>query len=493
VGTTDASSDAATIRLLVLGRLELLVGGEPHPLPQGQPSGALLAWLALHPGVHERDEVAEQLWPGGLRKARRDSLKTALAKVRRALPAAVLDGSLTVTRNELGFAPDRVSTDLDDFGTLVRVDRHDEALSLIRGELLAGMQMEWVEEPRRRAHAAHADLLARLAALAAARGDEAEVAELARRQIDLDPLDETASLTLMQAYATSGRLRLAVEEAERLRRAHDRAGEHYEPSLPVRRAIAQLRDTAPLQPLSHALRGYRWDGHLCKPGAGDPHPDFGLLYARIAFGASALPAWIHVGCDAHDGWGARVPSDGAVLAVRSPVDPTLDPSDERVFAVEELLVDGEPLAAADRPGTAPGVDRTFAVPARADGSVRHVDLLVRSRVYLGADARVPVSAVLPEQVTDAEFRLTVAPDIRARRLSVGTSQIAPFGTAGHAQCGKLFGPAGGAKGAFARFVFPLRDGSGVQFEIEREPTAALEHAKARAPRTRPVGRTRRRA
>src|SRR5689334_8515216 len=110
--------------------MELSVDGEPHPLPEGQPGRALLAWLALNPGVHEREVIAEELWPGGLRKARRDSLKTALTKVRRALPEELFAACFTTTREDLGIAPGAVSTDLADLRRLMAEERLEEALTL---------------------------------------------------------------------------------------------------------------------------------------------------------------------------------------------------------------------------------------------------------------------------------------------------------------------------------------------------------------------------
>jgi DNA-binding SARP family transcriptional activator len=40
---------------------------------------ALLAWLALHPGMHPRSRVAGRLWPDVLGESARNSLRTALA------------------------------------------------------------------------------------------------------------------------------------------------------------------------------------------------------------------------------------------------------------------------------------------------------------------------------------------------------------------------------------------------------------------------------
>jgi DNA-binding SARP family transcriptional activator len=497
----SASTDTATVRLLVLGRLELEVEGKPHALPEGGPAKALLAWLALHPGIHHREHIAERLWPGGLRKAQRDSLKTALGKIRRTLPPSVCETSMTVTRHQLGLDPEHVRTDIDELATHMSEERLDDALALVRGELLAGIGMDWVDDLRGRQRAIHVELLTRLFEAATSAGDHVRAVELARRHAELEPLDEQASLTLMHALVAAGRPRLAIEETERLRRAHARAHLPYEPSPAVRTLLENMRDApAPRagspreEPV--ALLGFRWDGHLCRPPINDPHDDFAVLHTRIAFSAPALPETIRLGCVAADAtWIRHEAGTCPGFLLRAHVDAELDPADERVFAVDEVLLDGEPLERdAVEPleaGAGRGVSHVFIPPASAAG-LRTLDLLARTRVYVGSDRRVPVTAVLPHAVNEAEFRLTVDNDLRVRRISVGTSQVTAIGRPGAEVCGKLVGAGSSISGAIARFAFPLREGSAVHFAIERDAAPTATRVAERQPRTRPAGRAPRR-
>src|SRR5262245_48982915 len=125
------------LRIRVLGELTLELDGEPLPVPSGRRLPALLGWLALHPGLHARGTVAGRLWPDVLDESARTSLRTALAGLRRALG----DGHLVATRDRVGLAPG-VWTDVAAFDALLGEARLDEALALVRGDVLAGLDDE---------------------------------------------------------------------------------------------------------------------------------------------------------------------------------------------------------------------------------------------------------------------------------------------------------------------------------------------------------------
>ena len=50
------------VRVRLLGTPSVELDGEAVTLPPGRP-GALLGWLALHPGDHARRELAGRFWP----------------------------------------------------------------------------------------------------------------------------------------------------------------------------------------------------------------------------------------------------------------------------------------------------------------------------------------------------------------------------------------------------------------------------------------------
>jgi DNA-binding SARP family transcriptional activator len=176
------------LRLRVLGSLELELDGRSVRAPEGRPARALLAWLALHPGTQPRVAVAAALWPNVLDTSARASLRTALSAVRR----AVGDASLTTTRDRVGLADD-AWVDLREFDTFLAAGEPEAALSLARGELLPGLDDDWVVRARDRHHDHWS---AALAAVAASAVDPETTLELGRRRVELDPFDEAAHRSL---------------------------------------------------------------------------------------------------------------------------------------------------------------------------------------------------------------------------------------------------------------------------------------------------------
>src|SRR5919202_685004 len=81
------------LRVHVLGELEVDVDGAPLAPPAGRRARALLAYLALHPGLHPRATLASRFWPDVLDESARTSLRGALADVRRAVGDALERGA----------------------------------------------------------------------------------------------------------------------------------------------------------------------------------------------------------------------------------------------------------------------------------------------------------------------------------------------------------------------------------------------------------------
>ena len=241
------------LRLRVLGPLELEVQGRAVPAPAGRPARSLLAWLALHPGMHSRAAVAAALWPDVLDTSARASLRTALTAVRR----CVGDGSLTATRERVGLAED-VWVDAREFDALLDGGEPEAALELARGELLPDIDDDWVLRARDR----HRDRWSSaLAAVAAAAADPAAALSSARRRAELDPFDEAAHRALMSALAESGEPAAALAVYERLRvRLRRELG--LAPSTTTRDLAASLRSggaaVGEQQPLPARLRPERW-------------------------------------------------------------------------------------------------------------------------------------------------------------------------------------------------------------------------------------------
>ena len=198
------------LRVRVLGELELDLGGlalEPPPSRRGR---SLLGFMALDPGPHPRSVLAARFWPDVLDESARTSLRGALTAIRRSLgPAA--DPHLLATREAAGLAD--VWTDAAEFAALVAAGRDEEALALCRGDLLAGLDDDWLLAARDEHRDAQAAALARLAAAA----DDVEAAlRHTRARIALDPLSEEAHRDLMTRLAAAGDRAAALAAYNRL-------------------------------------------------------------------------------------------------------------------------------------------------------------------------------------------------------------------------------------------------------------------------------------
>src|SRR3954462_7808280 len=89
---------AAGRAVRLFGELALEEAGTRITAPARRPGRLLLAWLALHPGVHARGDVAAALWRDVRPDSARGSLRSALLAVRR----CVGERHLVATRSTLG-------------------------------------------------------------------------------------------------------------------------------------------------------------------------------------------------------------------------------------------------------------------------------------------------------------------------------------------------------------------------------------------------------
>ena len=109
-------------RIELLGPLRLLRGGEAHTRFGTQKAAALLAYFALYPGPHAREQIIDLFWPDMDLPEGRNNLSTALSGLRRLLePPGVRKGSvLATTHAQAGLDPAAVTTDVADFERRLR-------------------------------------------------------------------------------------------------------------------------------------------------------------------------------------------------------------------------------------------------------------------------------------------------------------------------------------------------------------------------------------
>jgi DNA-binding SARP family transcriptional activator len=202
------------LRIRLLGALELEADGRKIEPPSGRPARGLLSWLALHPGMYARSRVAGALWPDVLDATARASLRGALTALRAALgPAA---SAVVATRDQIGLAPE-VWVDTVELDELIACGRFAEAVELHRGDLLPGLDQDWVVEAREERRARLAETLARLADAEEERGDVEAAVRRTRELVAIDPLSEEAQRGLMRRLSATGDRAAALSSFERFR------------------------------------------------------------------------------------------------------------------------------------------------------------------------------------------------------------------------------------------------------------------------------------
>jgi DNA-binding SARP family transcriptional activator len=233
------------LRIRVVGGLTAEVDGRVLEPPTSRRAWALLGWLALHAGLHSRADVSTRLWPDVLDISARQSLRSALWSLRTALDDAD-PGALIASRDRVGLRDD-VDVDVRRFRVDLAAGRLTEAASVGDGDLLAGLDDEWVLVARDEHRQQLVGVLSSLSAQAADSGDLATAISWARRATALDPLSEESARALMTRLAAAGDGAAALTAyrrlADRLRREL-----RVPPSEPTWQLAEQLRTQVDRRP-----------------------------------------------------------------------------------------------------------------------------------------------------------------------------------------------------------------------------------------------------
>jgi DNA-binding SARP family transcriptional activator len=224
------------LRVRVFGGLALETDGAALDPPASRRARELLGFLALHPGRHARAAVAARFWPDVLDASARASLRTTLHELRRALGPA--GGCLVADRDAV--ALDAAWVDAREVEALLAAGRAEEALALRDGELLAGLEEDWVLAERDAYRERLAARLGALADAAEAGGDRAAAARLSREQVALDPYSEERGRALVRRLAAAGDRAAALAAHERLRERL-RTGLGIAPSAETRALAEEIR------------------------------------------------------------------------------------------------------------------------------------------------------------------------------------------------------------------------------------------------------------
>jgi hypothetical protein len=174
---TDDQDGATTIRLNILGSLEIKPLPDNLEPPDSVPTRRLLALFAFKT-QYGRQELIDLLWPDKYRDADQGNAEANLHRVltnaRAALGLSANDGALSsrggFVRRVAASAPLEITSDLDEFRTLAGSDNAEDwraALALVRGPIAQDIPTterlkESIEQERRRQKNDIENLVARL-------------------------------------------------------------------------------------------------------------------------------------------------------------------------------------------------------------------------------------------------------------------------------------------------------------------------------------------
>jgi TolB-like protein len=208
----------ASIRLRLLGSFDLQIDDRTSEI-SSQKVCALAAYLAMSAGQHlRRERLAGLLWAESEEARARDSLKHALASLRKSLGSA--SGALETTREAVVFHKSDIWVDAVEFEDCANREALaplDRAIALYRGGLLQSLTLDtpgfddWLLAERQRL-AMLADYAAgRLMAHFVDHGPSRDAIGVAQRVLAMDPHNERACRLLMRSQAESGHSAAALK------------------------------------------------------------------------------------------------------------------------------------------------------------------------------------------------------------------------------------------------------------------------------------------
>jgi len=238
----------ADLALKLFGPFRATHNGEPLPQFRTVKVQALLFFLAVEYGVaHRREALMELLWPGLPLKSAQVNLRQTLFRLRKMIPElTTVDGHqkapfLLSDRLSIRLNPDvAFEVDAGRFDSLIGRSRVHDHLNLVScpecreylrlaadlygGSFLADFYLtdsnefeDWAATKREAYRRGMLDALDTLTVMELQRGAFVEAQAFARRQIEIDRLDERAYRRLFEALARNGRRNEALAEYDRLR------------------------------------------------------------------------------------------------------------------------------------------------------------------------------------------------------------------------------------------------------------------------------------
>ena len=252
------------IELRLLGGLDL---AGPHREQSrvilAQPRrAALLAFLALTApdGLQRRDRIVRLFWPDADPSAGRQSLRQALAFLRKALGEEPFISNDQVRGEEqVGLDPALLRCDVHQLRQLIAAGELARAAELYRGDFLEGLPdtglqpfEQWREETADELRAQMRTTLRDLSMQAASAGHTDLAAHWARRELALNPVDEQTVMHTLQALAAAGATTEALETYDSFVRVLTQEFDE-EPSGALRSLADRLRNPPEHRPPTVAV------------------------------------------------------------------------------------------------------------------------------------------------------------------------------------------------------------------------------------------------
>ncbi|MEZ4705574.1 MAG: BTAD domain-containing putative transcriptional regulator [Caldilineaceae bacterium] len=223
--------------LHLLGQFRVSADKTPVTNFHSDKARALLAYLALEPREHTRNELAALLWPEIDETYARHNLRNTLYRLRQTLEEAAsgaADHLITVTRKNACFKTDNATVDVLRFQTLLAgaqaasassLNALEEAVGHYQGELLLGFGLadapafeEWLLLQRELLHQQALLALQMLATAHESAGRYAQAQAVVSRLLRLDPYREGTYQQNMRLLARMGQTGQALQQLEQLRK-----------------------------------------------------------------------------------------------------------------------------------------------------------------------------------------------------------------------------------------------------------------------------------
>jgi DNA-binding SARP family transcriptional activator len=231
----SAAARPSLLRVLALGPLEVFVGGRPiEPAAWGSARPReLLLYLLMHPDGRTKEQAGLAFWPDASAAQLRNNFHVTLHRLRKALgnpewvslgndryrvdPAVIEEFDVAEFEREVTAARRAMKRQQTD-----AADQLEGALARYRGDLVDGETMgDWHVEHRDRLQRMYVESLTELGAHFVHAGQHAKAADVYRRLLVRDELNEEAVRALMRSLAEAGErsqaLRAYLRFAERLR------------------------------------------------------------------------------------------------------------------------------------------------------------------------------------------------------------------------------------------------------------------------------------